>query len=1310
MKKLHLLTLITGLFFITAATAETYVPGCGNDPTPPPCVDVPGPQIDNKTVGPDSVSPYRANKSRHVTDLETSGLAPIAFTRIYNSRTTDYTTNYVEFGWKQTWQHNWSHEMRDLSSSTFGFNDIKVRYPSGVEYNFKATDTNGLIRAPYAFVGDRLYKWTGGTVGFTLVTPGGKEYDFQRSTYPRYRLVRMRDGQGTEWSMGYDGYDRLSKVENEFGRWIEIHRGIINGRLCITGLESGDGREVTYGYDTWESMPGSTSSVSDLVLSEVHYPDGSQAEYTYVGAESLTTGRPLLATASDPCVSGAGARAKLVYNYDFVLDFGSGPYLVTGVVLEQRNLDTDEALVRMPEGSGEYPQVLLGDDTEETYKYTNGLIQEWSDGEGRAQYYTRDQGGAGYVSSIADSESNTTTYVRDYAGRILEQVDPLGNTNRFTYNDEGFPLTQTDPLGRTTTFTRDTNNLPVRIDYPDGSYEEWSYNEFLLPLTNRLRNGGTATFAYYGTNETGGTLGELKSTTDPMGNATTYTWTPAGHRASVTDARSNISYFASDWKGRPLAITNADGTSVSFRYDAFGNCTNQVDELGRATAYTYDSYNRVQTVRDPLGRVVEYEYGRTPGCGGCGVYDATITRITDPAGIVTEYAYDRSGKRTNETVAVGTPEEATTSWTYDSEGRLKTQTDANGNLHTWIYDAAGRMVAESNAASEVTAYAYDAAGNLTNRVDGAGVSSFREYDSMGRLVVQGSGNLRYEYAYDLGGRCTSTCTRVDGTITESTAYAYDFNNRLVSKTAASNTVLTYGYDALGGRTNFAVAGVLDVSYEYDARNRLVEIHGNGETTQFGYDAAGQRTNAIWPNGTHAAYAYDDAGQLLSLVHGRAGSPNPPIASFIYGYNLSGNRTNMVTLEGTNSYAYDARGQLTAVTYPDGSSEAFAYDPVGNRTSLVQTAAGGPAIDTAYAYGPANRLLSSALAAETNVYTFDDAGRLVGQTVNGQARTYGYDFQSRMTSLTDTNGSVFRYAFDGEGNRIRQSLNDCLATRFVYDGANVVAEMNASNEVVWAYVNGAGIDQPIERIAFINGTARNRQVYHADGLGSVSVLTDEGGEPVQTYAYAAFGGVRAQTGTDLNRVTFTAREALGDSLGFFYYRNRVYEPNTGRFISEDPLGFVDGANRYVYLRSNPVNFVDPLGMLSDGLASAVLGTYMDNNPDFGSAICASWNGTGNEVGFFFVTDPNDGITIQPWPDNPNNTHHNVEGPPEAPANAVATGHTHEDPNGMGNGPSPIDYNQENYGLPDFVFDPNRVWPYWPKKQKPKDSTPHGIPCD
>ena len=167
-------------------------------------------------------------------------------------------------------------------------------------------------------------------------------------------------------------------------------------------------------------------------------------------------------------------------------------------------------------------------------------------------------------------------------------------------------------------------------------------------------------------------------------------------------------------------------------------------------------------------------------------------------------------------------------------------------------------------------------------------------------------------------------------------------------------------------------------------------------------------------------------------------------------------------------------------------------------------------------------------------------------------------------------------------------------------------MNSNNEVIWAWVNAPGLDQPVERIAFINGTPRQRQVFHADGLGSIATLTDESGAIVQTYSYAAFGSIRTQTGTDLNRVTFTAREALGDTLGFYYYRNRIYDPNTGRFISEDPWGFVDGANRYIYCVNNPLLLLDPYGRQKDdfcqkadiflkGVANGDFAEYSKNLP-------------------------------------------------------------------------------------------------------------------
>ena len=221
------------------------------------------------------------------------------------------------------------------------------------------------------------------------------------------------------------------------------------------------------------------------------------------------------------------------------------------------------------------------------------------------------------------------------------------------------------------------------------------------------------------------------------------------------------------------------------------------------------------------------------------------------------------------------------------------------------------------------------------------------------------------------------------------------------------------------------------------------------------------------------------------------------------------------------------------------------------------------------------------ATTTNTYAYDGAGRLTHHVVNGLPRTFAYDFQGRMTTLVDTNGAVFSYTFDAEGNRRSQSLGDCLETRFLYDGPDVLLELDPSNAVTYAWIDGPGIDQPIERIMYLNGAPRARRVFHADALGSIAALTAPDATPVQTYAYSAFGSIRSQSGPDPNRVTYTAREHLGDSQGWIYYRHRVYNPNAGRFITSDPWKFVNGANTWIYTDNQPELWIDPYGLRRKG---------------------------------------------------------------------------------------------------------------------------------
>lgn len=154
------------------------------------------PPVDDDTTDQgDPISPATANLRREVVDIQTFGDSPIKFSRHYNSRTTNFTDAYCELGNKQTWQHNWNFEVRQLQTKTNGFFDIKVRYPNGQEYNYTAADSSGGILVPQANVSDRLYRWSGTQVGYTLATAKGEEMDFPRTTSPKFRLAQFRDNQ-----------------------------------------------------------------------------------------------------------------------------------------------------------------------------------------------------------------------------------------------------------------------------------------------------------------------------------------------------------------------------------------------------------------------------------------------------------------------------------------------------------------------------------------------------------------------------------------------------------------------------------------------------------------------------------------------------------------------------------------------------------------------------------------------------------------------------------------------------------------------------------------------------------------------------------------------------------------------------------------------------------------------------------------------------------------------------------------------------------------------------------------------------------
>jgi len=174
-------------------------------------------------------------------------------------------------------------------------------------------------------------------------------------------------------------------------------------------------------------------------------------------------------------------------------------------------------------------------------------------------------------------------------------------------------------------------------------------------------------------------------------------------------------------------------------------------------------------------------------------------------------------------------------------------------------------------------------------------------------------------------------------------------------------------------------------------------------------------------------------------------------------------------------------------------------------------------------------------------------------------------------------------FNGLGRRFEKNVNGTL-TRYVYDGEDILFEFSGSTGSPLAlrarYAHGAGIDEPLLMERDLSGNrafeTSERFFYHTEGLGSVTDLTNSTGVISKSYLYDSFGQIVSQSGTLENPFRYTGREFDAES-GLYFYRARYYDPRTGRFLSEDPIGYSDGMNLFSYTRNNPLNFIDPFGL-------------------------------------------------------------------------------------------------------------------------------------
>jgi RHS repeat-associated protein len=331
-------------------------------------------------------------------------------------------------------------------------------------------------------------------------------------------------------------------------------------------------------------------------------------------------------------------------------------------------------------------------------------------------------------------------------------------------------------------------------------------------------------------------------------------------------------------------------------------------------------------------------------------------------GFVTAFRYDDA----NRVRQILDARNGQTQFSYDLNGNLLTVTDAKNQTTTYTYDPMDRLATRKDALNRTETYQYDLAGNLTQFTDRKNQTTTFAYDALNRRTGATYPDATVTFGYDAINRLTSVNDSVGGTITWTYDTVSGGHHPRVLETTTPGTV-TVEYDEIGRRLKLSATSLTDVTYAYDNNSRLTGVTQGSQTITLAYDDAGRRTSLTYPNAVVTSYGYDNANRLLTINHVKTPTT---IEALTYQYDPASNRISLnranaaaslipsavssnsydatneqtqfngvtqtfdangnLTNDGTNTYTWDARNRLTAIS--GGVTASFGYDGLGRRKS------------------------------------------------------------------------------------------------------------------------------------------------------------------------------------------------------------------------------------------------------------------------------------------------------------------------------------------------------------------------------------------
>ena len=468
--------------------------------------------------------------------------------------------------------------------------------------------------------------------------------------------------------------------------------------------------------------------------------------------------------------------------------------------------------------------------------------------------------------------------------------------------------------------------------------------------------------------------------------------------------------------------------------------------------------------------------------------------------------------------------------------------------------------------------------------------------------------VRYtEYQYDRRGQTTGyaelsqeNAPTADEIKEHQIRYHYDSDGKLTKVTYPTtkngDQALAYEYDQNGWLTKIkGEVQSADTSTEKTVRSYTYDSYGKVKEIKDYRDLLNSSDQAV-----KKAYTYDSLDRVKEMTYTDL-ETGKVMESYRYSYDKNSNITEKTEVNNypkedtdkvneTKAYTYDALGRLTKTVTTDHKNDdktktvTYTYDKAGNRTTEDDGTT-----QTAYTYNGLDQLQTATKEKGTAVdevrqYSYDANGNQtdVKNTKTGQTESYTYDAENRLSkvSVTDKDGKtavIQQNHYNGDGQRI-QKVEGSKTTNYYYQDG--VVSYTTDGENSQTSQNLIGTDGNILATQRYGSDHTDYLLYHKDIQGSTTSLVKEDGSADATYRYTDFGETTINGDNKAeNEVCYTGG-IYDHSTGLYYLNARYYNPEDGRFVTEDTYrgetAKPETGHLYAYCANNPVNYVDPSG--------------------------------------------------------------------------------------------------------------------------------------